>query len=118
MTEDNNKLLAEVNGKKIYTSDVYQLMNNIEDRERFNSEEGIKILADEMVNQEILLKDAYDEGLDKDEEFVKELDLVKTNMLKNYAMHKIFEDVSINDDEIKNYYEENKDSKKVLILSK
>ena len=38
MTEDNNKLLAEVNGKKIYTNDVYQLMNSIEDRERFNSE--------------------------------------------------------------------------------
>lgn len=110
MTEDNNKLLAEVNGKKIYTNDVYQLMNSIEDRERFNSEEGIKILADEMVNQEILLKDAYDEGLDSDEEFVKELDLVKTNMLKNYAMHKIFEEVSIDDDEIKNYYEENKET--------
>lgn len=110
MTEDNNKLLAEVNGKKIYTNDVYQLMNSIEDRERFNSEEGIKILADEMVNQEILLKDAYDEGLDQDEEFVKELDLVKTNMLKNYAMHKIFEEVRMNDDEIKKYYEENKET--------
>ena len=105
MTEDNNKLLAEVNGKKIYTSDVYQLMNSIEDRERFNIEEGIKILADEMINQEILLKDAYDEGLDQDEEFVKELDLVKTKMLKNYAMHKIFEEVNINYDEIKKYYE-------------
>ena len=54
MTE-NNKLLAEVNGKKIYTQDVYKLMANMEDGQRFNNEEGIKVLCDEIVNQEILL---------------------------------------------------------------
>lgn len=48
--------------------------------------------------------------LDIEEEFVKELEIVKNNMLKNYAMHKIFEKVSVSEDEIKNYYEENKDT--------
>lgn len=116
MTEDTNKLLAEVNGKKIYQEDVYQLMQNIEDNQRFNSEEGLHILADEMINQEILLADAYNEGYDKDKEFVDELELVKNNMLKNYAMHKIFEQVKIDEAEVKQYYEANKETLNPPIL--
>lgn len=110
MTEDNNKLLAEVNGKKIYKKDVYQLMQNIEDNQRFNSEEGLHILADEMINQEILLKNAYDEALDKEKEFVDQLELVKNDMLKNYAMHKIFESVKLDEKEVEKYYEANKET--------
>ncbi len=107
--EDNNKLLAEVNGKKIYSNDVYAFMANIEGGARFQNEEGIKVLADEMVNQEILLIDAYKMGINKDEDFEKELKIVEENMLKNYAMHKIFEQVDASDDELRKYYEENKE---------
>ena len=67
--ENNNKLLAEVNGKKIYRNDVISFMQNIEGGQRFQNEEGIKVLADEMVNQEILLIDAYKMGINKDEDF-------------------------------------------------
>ncbi|WP_299032579.1 peptidylprolyl isomerase [uncultured Anaerococcus sp.] len=107
--ENNNKLLAEVNGKKIYRNDVISFMQNIEEGQRFQNEEGIKVLTDEMVNQEIVLADAYKNKLDEEEEFKNELSLVKDNMLKNYAMHKIFESVNPTDDELKKYYEENKE---------
>lgn len=107
--ENNNKLLAEVNGKKIYSNDVYSFMSSIEGGARFQNEEGIKVLADEMVNQEILLIDAYKTGIDKDQEFQKELKIVEENMLKNYAMHKIFEEVDASDEELKAYYENNKE---------
>lgn len=105
----DNKLLAEVNGKEIRQQDVYSFMSNIEGAERFNNEEGFKALADEIVNQELLLKDAKDEKLYEDEEFQKELELVKDNMLKNYAMHKIFSKVDVSDEALKEYYENNKE---------
>ncbi|WP_297281158.1 peptidylprolyl isomerase [uncultured Anaerococcus sp.] len=108
MTE--NKLMAEVNGKKIYQSDVYELMAGIEDRDRFNSAEGFNVLADELVNQELILEDAKEKKYDEDDQFVEELNRVRDNMLKNYAMHKIFEEVNISDDELKSYYEENKET--------
>lgn len=85
-------------------------MQNIEDNQRFNSEEGLHILADEMINQEILLKNAYDEALDKEKEFVDQLELVKNDMLKNYAMHKIFESVKLDEKEVEKYYEANKET--------
>ena len=62
-----------------------------------------------MVNQEIVLSDAYKNKLDDDEEFKNELNLVKENMLKNYAMHKIFESVNPTEDDLKGYYEANKE---------
>lgn len=107
--DNNNKLLAEVNGKKIYRNDVISFMQNIEGGARFQNEEGIKVLTDEMVNQEIVLADAYKNKLDNDEEFKNELNLVKENMLKNYAMHKIFESVKPTEDDLKEYYEANKE---------
>lgn len=107
--DNNNKLLAEVNGKKIYRNDVISFMHNIEGGARFQNEEGIKVLADEMVNQEIILADAYKNKLDDEDEFKNELKLVKDNMLKNYAMHKIFEAVNPTDDDLKKYYEDNKE---------
>ena len=108
MTE--NKVLAEVNGKEIRLSDVYELMQGMDDRERFNNDEGINILADELINQELLLEDAKAKKYDQDKEFAKELEVVKNNMLKNYAMHKVFESVTITDEELKEYYESNKET--------
>ena len=108
MTE--NKLLAEVNGKQIFLSDVYELMQGMQDSERFNNEEGIHVLTDELINQELILKDAKEQKYDQDDEFIEELETVKDNMLKNYAMHKLFDNIEISDDELKEYYEKNKES--------
>ncbi len=108
MTE--NKLLAEVNGVKITQKDLFELLQGIEDRDRFNTPDGFNALADELVNQELLLQGAKKKALDKDIEFEEELNKVRDNMLKNYAMHKIFMDVSINDDDVRKYYDDNKDT--------
>lgn len=105
-----NKLLAEVNGKKIYEDDVFHLLAGIEDKQRFNSKEGFYILTDELVNQELILQNAKENNYDQEEEFIERLEEVKNEMLKNYAMHKIFNEVTINDDEVLDYYNKNKDT--------
>lgn len=105
-----NKLLAEVNGKKIYEDDVFHLLAGIEDKQRFNSKEGFNILTDELVNQELILQNAKENNFDQEEEFTERLEEVKNDMLKNYAMHKIFNEVTINDDEVLDYYNKNKDT--------
>ena len=105
-----NKLLAEVNGKKIYEDDVYHVLDSIEDKQRFNSKEGFDILTDELVNQELILQDAKENKFDQEEEFIERFEAVKNDMLKNYAMHKIFNEVTINDDEVLDYYNKNKET--------
>lgn len=105
-----NKLLAEVNGKKIYEDDVFHLLAGIEDKQRFNSKEGFDILTDELVNQELILQNAKENNFDQEDEFRQRLEEVKNDMLKNYAMHKIFNEVTINDDEVLDYYNKSKDT--------
>lgn len=108
---DSNKLMAEVNGKKIYQADVYEFIQAMGTNDpRLNSPEAFKQVADELINHELLFEDALENKLDQEEDFVRELDLVKENMLKNYAMQKIFNSVSVSDEEVEDYYQKNKDS--------
>lgn len=101
------KVLAEVNGKKLTEKDVLEFINMINGGYRFNNEQGIKQIANEMINQELLYIDAKEKELDKDEEFNKILEDQKKNLLKNYAMEKLFEGIEVSEQEAKDYYDNN-----------
>lgn len=117
MTE-NNKLLASVNGKEISQADVIAFISQMEGGNQFLNPQGINQIADELVNQELMYIDAKEKKLDEDEEFLKELELTKSNMLKNYAMHKLFKDLKVEDKEIKDYYDNNKEVIRIPITYK
>lgn len=109
MTEKNNDILAEVNGKKISQKEVVSFITQMQGGQQFLNPQGIHQITDELVNQELMYIDALENKLDEDEEFTKELEITKENMLKNYAMHKLFESIEVSDEEIKNYYDNNKE---------
>jgi cytochrome c biogenesis protein ResB len=48
--------------------------------------------------------------MDQDPEFMKELEKVKENMLKQYAVNKLISGIKIVDQEVKSFYHENKDN--------
>lgn len=109
MTEDK-KVLAEVGDKKITQGEVMGFISAMQGGQQFMSPQGIKQIADELVNQELLYIDALEKELDKDQEFIDELEFTKSNMLKNYAMHELFKDIEVTDDELKDYYDNNKEA--------
>lgn len=108
MTE-NKKILASVDGKEISQEDVIAFISQMQGGNQFLNPQGINQIADELVNQELMYIDAKENKLDEDEEFLRELENTKSNMLKNYAMHLIFKDIKVEEDEIKDYYENNKE---------
>lgn len=104
-----NKVLAIVNGNEITEQDVNILLQRLGQRgQQFQSPEGKKHLLQELINQELMYAEAIETEMDKDEEFIDELESAKKEILKNYAIKKLFEDVDIDDTEVKKYYEENK----------
>lgn len=109
MTEKNKDILAEVNGKEIKQSDVITFISQMQGGQQFMNPQGIHQIADELVNQELMYIDAKENNLDQDKEFKDQLEITKENMLKNYAMHLLFDSIKVNDDEIKEYYENNKE---------
>lgn len=108
---DQNKVLVEVNGNKITQQDVYAFLNGLGQQAamQFQSPDGMKQIADELANQELLYLDAVEKGLDEEEDFRAEMENMKKNVLKQYAMHKLFHDISVTEEEIKDYYEEHKE---------
>ena len=105
-----NKVLATVNGKDITSQDVYGFLNQLDPQvaAQFSSPEGINQIANELVNQELLYLEAIEKGLDEEEAFKEELDKVKIGVLKQYAINKLFEGITVSEEEIEKFYNENK----------
>lgn len=110
MTE--NKLVAKVNGKEITRADVLKFLNDMGPQMamQFQSPEGIQRVVDEMVNQELLYLDAKENDLDKEEEYRNLLESTEVTLLKNYAFNKAIATEPATDEEIKDYYENNKET--------
>ncbi|WFA09377.1 peptidylprolyl isomerase [Tissierella sp. Yu-01] len=107
-----NNLVAKVNGKEISKDDVLKFLNDIGPQMamQFQSPEGIKRVIDELVNQELLYLDAIELNLEEDKEFKDVLEKTKANLLKDYAVNKIIAGITTKEEELKDYYEKNKDS--------
>jgi peptidyl-prolyl cis-trans isomerase C len=107
-----NNLVAKVNGKEISKDDVVKFLNDIGPQMamQFQSPEGIKTVIRELVNQELLYLDAIESNLDEDKEFKEVLEQTKINLLKDYAVNKIIAGISTTEEELKEYFEENKEN--------
>lgn len=108
MTED--KLVAIVNGKEITRADVLKFLNDMGPQMamQFQSPEGIQRVVDEMVNQELLYLDAKANDLHKEEEYKNLLEATEVTLLKNYAFNKAIASEAPTEDELKDYYNNNK----------
>ncbi|MGY3755379.1 peptidylprolyl isomerase [Helcococcus kunzii] len=105
-----DKIYYVVNGKEITEKDVNEFIKQLgQDGMRFNSEVGKKQLAQELLNQELLLLSAKEDKLDETKEFNKELEFVKEQILKQLAMKKLISEVKVSDEEVKDFYENNKE---------
>ncbi|WP_352418003.1 peptidylprolyl isomerase [Proteiniborus sp.] len=107
-----NKVLATVNGKEITENEVEVFLQSLAPQvaTQFSSKEGKAKLLQELVNQELFYLDAINNNFDKEEAFVTELELVKANLLKQYAVAKVLNNITANEEEIKDYYEKYKDT--------
>lgn len=108
MTEQ--KLVAKVNDKEITREDVLKFLNDMGPQMamQFQSPEGIKRVIEEMVNQELLYKDAKDTNMEDEKAFKEVLEQTKTNLLKGYAFNKIVEDIKLEDEEVEDFFTHNK----------
>jgi len=105
------KILAKVGDREITMSDVEFVINNLDPntRQQFHSEEGTKRVVEELVNQELFYLDAVKNNVDKEEEFLKQYEKVKADLLKQYYVTKLLAKADIDDTEIFNFYGANRE---------
>lgn len=105
----NNKVLAVVNGQEITQKDLDMAISRFP-RERqgyFMNEEGRKRLLDQIVSFELIYNYAKENGIEKDENYVRSLEAAKKELLTQTAINKILSEVKVTDEEIRDYYEVN-----------
>ncbi len=102
----NQKVLATVEGREITEAHVERLLSSLGPQRatQFDSPEGRKTLLNELITQELILVDALNKNLEEDSEFQLELDIMKLELLKQFGMRKLFEDIEISSEEAFEYY--------------
>ena len=108
-------VMAVVNGVEILESDVDRFIDLMGNRALpYKNPEGKKQLCEELIKQELIIQDCYNTKLDESEAFVKEITEIKRSILAKHFLNELFSDIKVSDEEIKEYYEENKN----LFMSK
>lgn len=80
-----------------------------QNQEHFASEIGKEQLLEQLISFELLHKFAIDEQLEETEEFKSQLELLKKDLLIQAAVKKVLDVVTISDEEVKKYFEDNKE---------
>lgn len=109
MAEKN--ILAIVNGKEITKEEVEMFIDLMGPQGmQFRTPEGMNKIADEMINQELMYLDAINQGLDKEERYLEEVERSKESILKQYSIAKLFKDIEVAEDDVKEYYDSHKEN--------
>ncbi|MDW5299349.1 MAG: peptidylprolyl isomerase [Sedimentibacter sp.] len=104
-----NKVLAVVDGREIKESDLNTLMNNLgQNATYFKGPDGRKKLINELVMHELMYSDALEKDLEKEDEFIDVMNTMKKSMLQQYNTRKMFNEIVVTDEELKDFYEKNK----------
>lgn len=110
--EKEKKIVAKVEDIEITEDQVLEFVKGMgpEMAAHFRSEDAVKSVIDELVNQELMYLDAEERHLYEDEEFKEALAATRKNLLKSYAFSKIIGDITITEEDGKEFYESVKDS--------
>lgn len=106
------KTLAEVDGKVITTEDFKNEVDRLPPylKPMVQSNEGRKELLDSMIVRQILLEQAKKDGVDKSKEVSDRLDdLRKRLIVETYLKKKVEAEAKVTDEEMKKFYDDNKD---------
>ena len=104
-----DKVLARVASQDITESEVLEFIQPFGQQElmMYATEQGRKLILDDVITMRLFAVDAEANGLDKTPEFIAALENAKRAMLAQSAMRKEIEGLTVSDDEAKKFYDEN-----------
>lgn len=104
----NAATLATVNGKNITDSDIADIIGGEENLKKLSPDVKHNILEG-LINTELLYTKAKKDGIEKDSKYKKALDRYSKEIAITTWIGNISEGIKVTDDEIKNFYNKNKD---------
>lgn len=108
-SETGDKVLARIGSQDITEREVLEFIQPFGQQAMmmYSSEQGRKMIIDEVINVRLFALYAEDNAVDKDPEFVAALENAKRAMLAQTVMRKEIAGITVSDDEAKKFYDEN-----------
>lgn len=106
-----NKVLAVVNGKEITERNLEQMIAKIpnERQSYVRTEEGKSQLLEEMICFELIYNHGKDNKMEEEKDFIEQLEVIKKDLLTQYTISKLLSEVTISEEEVEEYYNNNKE---------
>lgn len=108
-TVDRAAVLAEVNGIKITMGDFQDEIATMPAQYQGVVNANKKKFLDELILQELLVKEAVAKGVDKDKEVTDLIEKFKKRVVAQKMIQNAIEGITVTDEEVKKYYDEHKD---------
>lgn len=107
---DPEMVLAIVGDASIKVRDVDAVIATLNPQQQFMfaTDYGRARVLDELINKELFYLYAQDQKIEENEEFQKDLENVRKSLMTNHALKLLLRDVTVSEEEVKSYYEENK----------
>lgn len=107
----DNRVLALVDGAEITESSLERIIEKypVEKRIYFETDQGKTQLLEQKVAFAVFGKYAREKGIDKTDQFKNRLNDIMDQMLTQTVMSELFESVSVENSEVKAFYDENPD---------
>ncbi len=107
----DNKVLAKVGTLTVTETEVNEMIAGLAARgQNLDNPQGRAMILEQLIANKLLLLDAQKNMYEYNAEFKAQMKKVKDDMLTNFALAKALEGVKpATDDELKAYYEENKE---------
>jgi len=108
---DPEMVLARVGDSEIKIKDVDAVISTLDPQQQmmFSTQYGRAKVLEELINKELFYRYAEEEKIEENELFIKDLENVKRSLMTNHALRLLLKDVTVTEEEVKAYYEENKD---------
>jgi len=106
---EQNRVIAHVDNRPVTEMDIEFLLHTIghERASQFQTEEGRQQLLDELINQELFYSDAIEHGLHETSAFMRELERMTVNLVKQFAIRAFLDQVEVDEEEVRKVYDEN-----------
>lgn len=105
-----DKILAVAAGVEIKESDVQALIKKYPAQQQamLNSEEAKKNLLDQLIAYELFNKFGEELKINETDDYKEALKAVEKEILTSMTINKVLRDITVTDEELKNYYNSNK----------
>lgn len=103
------KVLAKVNDTEITFQDLEAVIayGSDQQKEAYKKKEGKIALLNQLAIQEMIYLNALDKGLEHEDAFKEEMEILKANRLKEYAIGKMIEGATVTEEEVRSFYDAN-----------